>query len=79
MNFHQSYKSVAFPLQTSQNYLKPPQNQFKRQIKLQQNMATRGSYVHNSIGIFLGPSQKCFLMQFSQNIDGLRQIESQGF
>ena len=47
------------------------------QIKFHQFMDTRGSYVHNSMVRFSGASQ-CF-MQFSQNIDGFRQNESQGF
>ena len=36
-------------------------------------MATRGSYVHN-----YAPENVSF-MQFSQNIDGFRQNDSQGF
>ena len=42
-------------------FQKPPSNQFKRQINVQQNMATRGSYVHNSMVEFGGggASQKC--------------------
>ena len=36
-------------------------------------MTTRGSYVHNYMVKYSGASQKCqFLLQFSQNIDGLR-------
>ena len=56
MNFNQS---AAFSLQTSENNLKPPKNQAKRQIKVQQNMAPRGSYVHKSMGQFGGASRKC--------------------
>ena len=41
-------KSAAFLLQTENN-LKPPYNQIKRHIKVQWNMATRGSHVHNSM------------------------------
>ena len=45
-------------------------------------MATRGSYVHNSMVEFSGfwghPENFCF-MQFSQKIDGFRQKDSQGF
>ena len=42
-------------------------------------MATRGSYVHNSIGEFRGHPESVSFMQFSQNIDGFRQNDSQGF
>ena len=40
-------------------------------------MATRGSYVHNSMVEFPGASRS--FMQFSHKIDGFRQKESQGF
>ena len=46
-------------------------------------MATRGSYVHISMGIILGgiPINNCFItfMQFSTKIDGFEQKDSQGF
>ena len=42
-------------------------------------MPTRGSYVHNSMEAFSGASRKISFMQFSQNIDGLRRNDSQGF
>ena len=44
-------------------------------------MATRGSYVHNSMVEFGGgghPGNVSF-MQFSPKIDGFRQKDSQGF
>ena len=43
-------------------------------------MATRGSYVHISMGIILGghPDNVSF-MQFSTKIDGFEQKDSQGF
>ena len=42
-------------------------------------MATRGSYVHISMGIILGgiPDNNSF-MQFSTKIDGFEQKDSQG-
>ena len=48
---------------------------------VQQIIATRGSYVHNSMVKFLGhPENVSFkYMQFSQNTDGFRQNNSQGF
>ena len=70
---------AAFSLQASENNLKPSLNQFKRQIKVQQSMATRGSYVHNPVVKLSGASQNVSFMQFSQNIDGFRQSNSQGF
>ena len=46
-------------------------------------MATRGSYVHISMGIILGgiPINNCFItfMQFSTKIDDFEQKDSQGF
>ena len=46
-------------------------------------MATRGSYVHISMGIILGgiPINNCFItfMQFSTKIDGFEQKDSHGF
>ena len=42
-------------------------------------MATRGSYVHNSMAEFRGHPENVGFMQFSQKIDGFRQKESQGF
>ena len=42
-------------------------------------MATRGSYVHNSMVEFSGHPKNVSFMQFSQNIDGFRQSDSQGF
>ena len=43
-------------------------------------MATRGSYVHNSMVTFSGGIPKMLsFMQFSQNFDGFRQNDSQGF
>ena len=43
-------------------------------------MATRGSYVHNSMVIFfLGHPENASFMQFSQNIEIFRQNDSQGF
>ena len=75
--FFNLLKSSAFSIQTPENNLEPPWNQFRRQIKVQQWMTTKGSYVHKPMVEFSGASQKCFL-QFSQNIDGFRQ-NSQGF
>ena len=40
-------------------------------------MVTRGSYVHNSM-VALHPENFSF-MQFSQQMDDLRQKDSQGF
>ena len=42
-------------------------------------MAIRGSYVHNSMVKFGGYRENVSFMQFSQNIDGFRQNDSQGF
>ena len=42
-------------------------------------MTTRGSYVHNSMVKFFGGIPKMQFMQFSQNIDGFKQNDSQGF
>ena len=42
-------------------------------------MATRGSYVHNSMVEFSGHPENISFMQFSQKIDGFRQKYSQGF
>ena len=42
-------------------------------------MATRGSYVHNSMVKISGASWNVSFMQFSQNIDGFRQNDSQDF
>ena len=43
-------------------------------------MATRGSYVHNSMEEFSGAIPKNLsFMQISQKIDGLRQNDSQDF
>ena len=42
-------------------------------------MATRGSYVHNSMVKFRGHPENGSFMQFSHNIDGFRQNGSQGF
>ena len=42
-------------------------------------MATRGSYVRNSMVKFFGASQNVSFMQFSQNIDGFTQNDLQGF
>ena len=42
-------------------------------------MATRGSYVHNSMVKFGGGASHVSFMQFSQNIGGFRQNYSQGF
>ena len=44
------YQCAEFSLQTSENNL-TPQNQFKRQIRVQQWMTTRQSYIHNFRGI----------------------------
>ena len=59
MNFiNHCLKSAAFSLQTSENNLKPPKNNFKRQINVQQWFTTRGSYVHKIMVTFSGASQK---------------------
>ena len=45
-------------------------------------MNTRGSYVHKpmvNIFFWVHPENAFLLLQFSQNIDGFRQSESQGF
>ena len=42
-------------------------------------MATKGSYVHNSMVKSLGHLENVNFMQFSQNNDGFRQNNSQGF
>ena len=42
-------------------------------------MATRGSYVHNSMVKFSGHPENVSFMQFYQNIDGFRQNDSHGF
>ena len=52
---------------------------FERQIKVQQNIATRGRYVHNSMVRFRGHPENVSFMQFSQNIDGFRQNAPQSF
>ena len=72
-------KSAAFSLQTPENNLKPPYNPFKRQIKVQQWFTTRGSNVHNPMVEFWAASRKCYIFQLSQNKDGFRQNDSQGF
>ena len=42
-------------------------------------MATRGSYVHISMGEFSGDPDNVSFMQFSTKIDGFEQKDSQGF
>ena len=42
-------------------------------------MATRGSYVHNSMVEFSGHPKNVRFMQFSLNIDGFGQNDSQDF
>ena len=42
-------------------------------------MATRGSYVHISMGEFSGASDNVSFMQFSTKIYGFEQKDSQGF
>ena len=42
-------------------------------------MATRGSYVHISMGEFSGHPDNVGFMQFSTKIDGFEQKDSQGF
>ena len=42
-------------------------------------MATRGSYVQNFMVKIWGDPEHVSFMQFSQNIDGFRQNDSQGF
>ena len=42
-------------------------------------MATRGSYVHISMGEFSGHPDNVSFMQFSTKIDGFEQKYSQGF
>ena len=42
-------------------------------------MATRGSYVHISMGEFSGHPDNISFMQFSTKIDGFEQKDSQGF
>ena len=49
------------------------------QTKVQQNMATRRSYVHNYMVHFWGHPENVSFTQFSQNINGFRQNYSQGF
>ena len=60
MNFHQSSKKCSIlTTDITENNLKPHLNQCKRQIKVQQCLATRGSYVHNCMVTFSGASRKC--------------------
>ena len=49
------------------------------QIKVQQFMATRGSYGHNSMVEFTGHPENVSFTQFSQNIDGFRQNDLHSF
>ena len=42
-------------------------------------MATRASYVHNSMEEISGHPENFNFMQFSPKIDGFRQKDSQGF
>ena len=42
-------------------------------------MATRGNYVHISMGEFSGHPDNISFMQFSTKIDGFEQNDSQGF
>ena len=58
------FKSAAFSLQISENNLKPPQNPFKRQIKIWQWSTTRGSYVHKPMGKFKGIQKSIFFAIF---------------
>ena len=42
-------------------------------------MATRGSYVHNSMVEVSGDIPKMLVLYIAQNIDGFRENDSQGF
>ena len=42
-------------------------------------MTTRGNYVHKPMVTFRGHPENVSFMQFSQNIDGFTQNDSQGF
>ena len=48
-------------------------------FKIKWSMATRGSYVHISMGEFSGHPDNVSFMQFSTKIDGFEQKDSQGF
>ena len=60
MKFHQSFKkcSILTP-DIRKQHQTSFKNQFKRHTKVQWNMATRGSYVHNSMVAFFWASRKC--------------------
>ena len=79
MHFHQSVKKCSIPTPETRKQCHTSLESIKRQIKVQQWMATRGSYVHKLMVNILGASSKFIFLQFSQNIDGFRQNDSQGF
>ena len=62
MNFHQSFKKSSILILDIRKQPQPPKNQSKRQIRVQQFMATRGSYVHNSMVKFWGHPENVSFM-----------------
>ena len=77
MNFHQSFKKCSI---FTPDIRKPQTSlQCKKQIMVKPFMASRGSSEHYSMVKFSGASQNVNFMQFSQNSDGFRQNDSQGF
>ena len=82
MNFHQSFKKCRIhtpDIRKTTSKLKTT-SKFKRQIKLQPFVASRGSCVHNYGKIF-GGIPKIFMQfpDFPQNSDGFRQNDSHGY
>ena len=73
-------KSAAFSLQTTENNLKPPQNQFTRGIlKFNEIRPQEGALYITLWQNFGGHPENFSFMQFSQKIDGFRHKDSQGF
>ena len=77
MNFHQSFKKCSILTPDNRKQPQTSLDQVKRQIKVQKNMDTRGSCVHDPMVKFWEASRISF-MQFSQNIDGSSQNDLQG-
>ena len=67
MNFHKSFKKCSIPTPDIRKQPQTSLESIKIQIKVQQNMATRGSYmyVHNSkVKIFRGIPKMLVLSNF---------------
>ena len=79
MNFHQSFKMVQYSHSRHQKTSNLLRINLKGKLRFNTSWPLEGAMYISLRLNFLGHPKNVSFMQFSQNIDGFRQNDSQGF